>query len=282
MLIKMDPEPEIYDICVIGGGINGTGIARDAAGRGLKTLLLEAGDLAGATSSASTKLIHGGLRYLAQGDIKLVRESLYERERLLEAAPHIIWPLEFIFPYENAKLLPAWAMRLGLLAYDHLAARKYLPASKSLRFDENSDIKDTYSKGFSYYDCWVEDSRLVVLNARDAADQSATIKTYTKATALKPLPGKTGWQIETGNQKQYSAKALVNAAGPWVRALLDNNNLSTAKTHNVRLVRGSHIVTSKFFDGDHAYILEQPDGRVVFAIPYEHNFNPLRHHRRRA
>ncbi len=268
--------PLIYDLLVIGGGVNGTGIARDAAGRGMQVFLAEMGDLAGATSSSSTKLIHGGLRYLEYYDFRLVREALQERERLLRIAPHIIWPLRFVLPHENA-VRPAWLIRLGLFLYDHLAERRSLPGSESLRFPNlpfGSALRPGISRGFVYSDAWVEDSRLVVLNARDAADHGAAIHTRTQVVGARrdgPL-----WQVQLENVRDgarfsVSARALVNAAGPWAGEIL-HDRLAVRNTKDVRLVKGSHIVVPRLYEGEHAYILQNADRRIVFAIPYEQQF----------
>jgi glycerol-3-phosphate dehydrogenase len=267
-----------YDICVIGGGINGAGIAREAAGRGLSVLLVEAQDLAGATSSASTKLIHGGLRYLQYYEFKLVRESLIERERLLNIAPHIIWPLEFVLPYEK-QLRPYWMISAGLFLYDHLSNKKSLPDSKRLNFKEHpygKPLKSFLKKGFSYSDCWVEDSRLVILNALDAKERGAKILTRTACTKL--TANKDYWDIHlqsmlNGNDFKASAEIVVNAAGPWVSGVLEASNLDNEETPAIKLVKGSHIIVPKLFEGNQAYILQQPDDeRIVFAIPYERDF----------
>ena len=269
---------EKYDLCIIGGGINGAGIARDAAMRGLSVLLIEGNDLASATSSGSTKLIHGGLRYLEYYEFSLVRHALQEREKLLQMAPHIIWPLDFVLPHDENQR-PAWLIRLGLFLYDHLAKRVKLPSSKLLRFKNHAfgrPLKDIYTKGFSYADCWVEDARLVVLNAMSARELGADILTRTICTQL--CPEKNGeWSVHLKNARndnisQIKAKKIVNAAGPWVRNLLDASGLSKEKTPDIRLVQGSHIVTSRLYEGEQAYILQQQDRRIVFTIPYENNF----------
>ncbi len=266
----------MYDVIVIGGGVNGCGIARDAAGRGLSVLLVEKDDLANATSSSSTKLIHGGLRYLEQYDFKLVAESLTERERLLRSASHIIWPLQFILPHEP-HLRPYWLIRLGLYLYDFLGKREILPGSKGMKLSKNkagAPLKNSYKKGFSYADCWVEDSRLVVLSAKDAAERGAEILTRTECVSLK-TDGKI-WQASLkGNNNdifEVGAKCVVNAAGPWVRQFIDHNHLEQPDTLKTRYSKGSHIIIPRLYDGDHAYILQQPDQRIVFAIPYEGNF----------
>ncbi len=267
-----------YDLCVIGGGINGAGIARDAAGRGLSVLLVEQDDLASATSSASTKLIHGGLRYLEYFEFKLVREALQEREVLLRNAPHIIHPMAFVLPHDAA-IRPAWMIRLGLFLYDHLAKRKAFPASCPLTPDTHplvaSPLIEGYAKYFQYSDGWVDDSRLVILNAVDAAERHATILTRTACTEIKAE--KQHWRITlkdkgTDATCEKTARTVVNAAGPWVRTLLDQNDLSTPETPQMRLVKGSHIIVPRLYEGDHCYILQQPDKRIVFTIPYENAY----------
>jgi glycerol-3-phosphate dehydrogenase len=265
-----------YDLAVIGGGINGCGIARDAAGRGLKVFLCEQGDLAGATSSASTKLIHGGLRYLEYYEFRLVREALIEREVLLRAAPHIIRPLRFVLP-RRPGMRSAWLIRLGLFLYDHLGGRDILPGTRSLdlrRDAAGKPLKPELVSAFEYSDCWVEDARLVALNALDAAERGAVIRTGTRFLGAARKPD--GWQIElqdlaSGNRSEIEAKAIVNAAGPWVEEVLVKRlRLGTAA--KVRLVKGSHIVVRRLFDHDRAYIFQNEDGRIVFAIPYERDF----------
>ncbi len=272
-----------YDLCVIGGGINGVGIARDAAGRGLSVLLVEAQDLAGATSSASTKLIHGGLRYLEHYEFKLVRESLQEREILLKAAPHIIWPMRFVLPHDQ-KLRPYWMIKAGLKLYDFLGGKKSLPKSEALDFGSTpiaDPLNDAYKRGFAYSDCWVEDSRLVVLNAMDAYERGAVIMPRTACMFMEPAPNKDGWSMImrntlNGDEFQIKAGMVVNAAGPWVRSFLENCNIATDAsddyTPRVRLVKGSHIILPKLYKGDQSFILQQPDGRIVFTIPYEKNY----------
>lgn len=263
-----------FDLCVIGGGINGAGIARDASMRGLSVLLLEAQDLANETSSASSKLVHGGLRYLEHYEFKLVRESLKEREKLLTIAPHIIWPMKFVLPHDQNQR-PAWLIRLGLILYDNLARRKILEGSKGIRFKKHKygePLRDEFKKGFVYSDCWVDDARLVVLNAVDAQKHGAKILTNTACTQIKH--DHTHWtlhtkNLSTGRQLQYTSDKVINAAGPWVRALLDESGLAKNSTPFIRLVKGSHIIVPKLHDGDQAYILQQPDGRIVFATPYE-------------
>ncbi len=268
-------DDTLYDLLVIGGGINGAGIARDAAGRGLKVLLCEKDDLASHTSSASTKLVHGGLRYLEHYEFRLVRESLIERERLLGMATHIIWPLRFVLPHDKG-LRPAWLLRLGLFMYDHIGGRKLLPATKTvdLRAAPHGEVlEDRLVKGFEYSDCWVEDSRLVVLNVVDAARNGADIRTRTECTGLKR--DSDAWtatmRSQNGADTQIRARMVVNAAGPWVDSVLGRANPGEAH-QNLRLVKGSHLVFPKLYDGNHCYIFQNKDDRIVFAIPYERDF----------
>ena len=272
----MSEHPPATGLLIIGGGINGAGIARDAAGRGLSVTLVEQDDLASHTSSASTKLIHGGLRYLEYREFRLVRESLAERERLLAIAPHIIWPLRFVLPH-GGDMRPAWLLRLGLLLYDNLGGRKRLPASQSLRFDGTglgAGLKRSVARGFAYSDCWVEDSRLVVLNAMDAAERGATIRTRTRLTSARREGGL--WHADlqdlaTGRTDHVTAHRLVNAAGPWVASILGGALGQNAHAGS-RLVKGSHIVVPRLYPGDHAYLLQNTDRRVIFTIPYEQDF----------
>ncbi|HZF77512.1 MAG TPA: glycerol-3-phosphate dehydrogenase [Acetobacteraceae bacterium] len=265
-----------YDLAVIGGGVNGCGIARDAAGRGLSVLLMERGDLAGATSSASTKLIHGGLRYLEYHEYRLVREALKEREVLLRAAPHIVWPLRFVLPHHKG-LRPWPVLRLGLFLYDHLGGRRILPGTRSL--DLRNDpagvpLRDDFTRAFEYSDCWVEDARLVVLNARDAADRGAEIRTRTRCVSARREGG--AWRIAmrdeaTGTVSEAMAGILVNAAGPWAADILGQvAGLNAAA--RVRMVKGSHVVTRRLYGHDRCYIFQNSDGRICFAIPYEDEF----------
>ena len=264
-----------FDLLVIGGGINGAGIARDAAGRGLSVLLAEKDDLAAHTSSASTKLIHGGLRYLEQYEFRLVAESLHEREVLLAAAPHIVWPLRFVLPHDRA-MRPKWMLRAGLFLYDALRGwGGTLPGSRSVRLDRpphQAILQDRLTRGFEYSDCWVEDARMVVLAAMDARERGAEILTRTEVVALER--GRDAWRATLNGpegQRQVTARAVVNAAGPWVDKVA-RVALGTGTASNLRLVKGSHIVVPRSFAGEHAYILQQPDGRIVFAIPYERDF----------
>lgn len=289
---------DIVDLFVIGGGINGCGIARDAVGRGLTVELAEMNDLASATSSASTKLFHGGLRYLEYWEVRLVREALIERETLLRAMPHISWPMRFVLPYHKdmrfegdtptSKLLnvimpwmkgrrPAWLIRFGLFLYDNLGGRKILKATTSLRLTgtpEGAQLKDRFQRAFEYSDCWIEDSRLVVLNARDAAARGARINVRTKVISAEQVDGL--WHVElqeagTGARRVVVARMLVNAGGPWVENVI-RNTVRINATEGVRLVRGSHIVTRKLYDHDKCYFFQGEDGRIIFTIPYETDF----------
>ncbi len=289
---------DMVDLFIIGGGINGCGIARDAAGRGLSVTLAEMNDLASATSSASTKLFHGGLRYLEYFEIRLVREALIERETLLRAMPHISWPMRFVLPYHKdmrfegttptSKILntvmpwmkgrrPAWLIRLGLFLYDNLGGRKILPGTQTLFLKgkpEGAPIEDRFEFAYEYSDCWIEDSRLVVLNARDAEARGARIMTRMKVLSAERVDDH--WFIktedrETGQQHEHRARMLVNAGGPWVADIVQNTARLNAQ-EGVRLVRGSHIVTRKLFDHEKCYFFQGEDGRIIFAIPYETDF----------
>lgn len=269
-------DKQIFDLAIIGGGVNGCGIARDAAGRGLSVFLCEMGDLAQGTSSASTKLFHGGLRYLEYFEFRLVREALKEREVLLRAMPHIAWPLRFVLPHHRG-LRPAWLLRLGLFVYDHLGGREILAATKTLDLRHGligASLKDEFTTGFEYSDGWVQDARLVVLNARDAANKGASINVRTQCLAAEQSDGV--WQLQvqdtdTGETRKVTAKGLVNAGGPWVGQII-SQCVRMNTNDNVRLVRGSHIVVRKRFEHDRAYIFQNADQRIVFAIPYEDNF----------
>jgi glycerol-3-phosphate dehydrogenase len=266
-------EPRSVDLLVVGGGINGTGIARDAAGRGLAVLLCEQDDLASGTSSRSGKLVHGGLRYLEYYDFRLVREALIEREVLLAAAPHIIWPPRFVLPH-SPEQRPAWLIRLGLLLYDHLGGRNRLPGTRTLdlrKAPEGRPLRQPYKKAFEYSDCWVDDARLVALNALDAAERGAKILTRTRCTGARRVDGR--WQAElacreSGARRTVHARAMVNAAGPWVEEVL-GRVAGVDSRRRIRLVKGSHIVTEKFWDGPQAYLLQNADRRVIFVNPYE-------------
>jgi len=264
------------DLLVVGGGINGAGIARDAAGRGLSVTLVEQGDLASATSSWSSKLIHGGLRYLEQYEFRLVREALQEREVLLELAPHIIRPLNFVLPYD-ASMRPAWMIRAGLWLYDHLGGRITLPGSKAVSFPHmefSAGLRHDIRSGFVYSDCRVDDSRLTIANAVAAHEKGAQILTRTRFESAKRIDGE--WEARvvprSGEARTLRAKALVNAAGPWVVDVLDRIQ-GDRITDRVRLVKGSHIIVPKVHSQGHAYILQNPDKRVVFVIPYENRFS---------
>ena len=266
-----------YDLLVVGGGVNGAGIACDAAGRGLSVALCEQDDLAGATSSASSKLIHGGLRYLEQYEFRLVREALGEREVMLSKAPHIIKPIRFVLPH-HGQVRPAWMVRLGLFLYDHLAAHPRLPNSEGIdlrRDPAGKPLRDGMDKGFAYADCWVDDARLVVFNAMQAAGKGATILTRTKLIEAKRRDGL--WQARLRDQQNdqeqtLQARVLVNATGPWVQEFLDQA-VGSPSDKGIILVKGSHIVVSRLHDGEQAYILQNPDRRVVFVIPFERRFS---------
>lgn len=267
------------DIFIIGGGINGVGIARDAAGRGLSVRLAEQNDLANATSSASTKLFHGGLRYLEHYEFRLVREALIEREVLLNAMPHISWPMRFLLPLHK-DMRPAWLLRLGLFIYDHLGGRKILPPTRAVKLAGTAygqPLKKHLQRAFEYSDCWVDDARLVVLNARDAHEHGADILTQTEVR--KAIRTENGWAISVfdkaaATEITYYAKVLINAAGPWVGNII-NNVAETNSREGVRLVRGSHIVVKKLYDHDRCYFFQNNDGRIAFAIPYEDDFTLL-------
>ncbi|GAA4217643.1 glycerol-3-phosphate dehydrogenase [Sagittula marina] len=291
-------QTQTVDLFVIGGGINGCGIARDASGRGLTVTLAEMNDLAWATSSSSTKLFHGGLRYLEYFEFRLVREALIERETLLRAMPHISWPMRFVLPYhkdmrfENdtptSRLLslfmpwmkgrrPAWLIRLGLFMYDHLGGRKILPGTTSVDLTsgpEGAPLQDRFETAYEYSDCWVEDSRLVMLNARDAEARGATIMTRTKVISAErenDLWRVETQDVETGATTVHHARMLVNAGGPWVGDIIQTKVRINSR-EGVRLVRGSHIVTKRLFDHDKCYFFQGTDGRIIFAIPYENDF----------
>ncbi|MEO0772105.1 MAG: glycerol-3-phosphate dehydrogenase [Pseudomonadota bacterium] len=294
----MQNDDNIADLFIIGGGINGCGIARDAAGRGLSVVLAEKDDLAQATSSASTKLFHGGLRYLEFFEFRLVREALEERETLLRAMPHISWPMRFVLPIDpsmrfdgdtpTSRILnvilpwakgrrPAWLIRLGLFLYDHLGGRKILPGTRSLSLQDSTEgapLKPHLKRAFEYSDCWVEDARLVALNARDAVERGARVMTQAKVLSARREADHWVMEVEdrsTGNTLTHKARMLVNAGGPWVGHLIRNvAGINSSET--VRLVRGSHIVTRKLYEHDKCYFFQGPDGRIIFAIPYETDF----------
>ena len=260
-------KDKIYDIAVIGGGINGVGIAADAAGRGLSVFLCEKDDLASHTSSASSKLIHGGLRYLEHKEFRLVREALAEREVLLAKAPHIIRPMRFIMPH-RPHLRPAWLIRTGLFFYDHLGKREKLLGSNNVYFKDDSPLNSAITRGFEYSDCAVDDSRLVVLNAMHASEKGADIVTRTRCLSAQRVEGY--WVVELENAQgsfKIKAKALVNAAGPWVAQFI-KQDLQLKSPYGIRLIQGSHIVVPKLYEGDKAFIMQNDDRRIVFAIPY--------------
>jgi len=263
------------DVLVVGGGVNGAGIARDLAGRGASVVLCEKDDLAAHTSSASTKLIHGGLRYLEYREFSLVRKALAEREVLLKGAPHIMWPLRFVMPHDRS-MRPAWMIRLGLFLYDHLARREVLPRSRTVDLRAHAagaPLKPEFTKGFVYSDGWVDDARLVALCAVDAAENGATV--LTRTACVDAARGADRWQAQLrhddGTTLHVAAKALVNATGPWAAEFL-MAHAHAADRVQLRLVKGSHIVVARLFDHDHAYIFQNADGRIIFAIPYESDF----------
>ncbi|MFV3410984.1 glycerol-3-phosphate dehydrogenase [Pseudomonas nitroreducens] len=266
------PLAEVYDLAVVGGGINGAGIAADAAGRGLSVFLCEQHDLASHTSSASSKLIHGGLRYLEHYEFRLVREALAEREVLLAKAPHIVHPLRFVLPH-RPHLRPAWMIRAGLFLYDHLGKREKLPASRGLRFDPDSPLKAEITRGFEYSDCWVDDARLVVLNAMAAREKGGHVHPRTRCVSARRSKGLWHLHLERSDGSLYSvrARALVNAAGPWVDRFL-RDELRQKPPYGIRLIQGSHLIVPRLYEGEHAYILQNEDRRIVFAIPYLHQF----------
>lgn len=267
---------EQYDVLVIGGGVNGCGVARDAVGRGLKVALVEQGDLAGETSSSSTKLFHGGLRYLEYYEFGLVKKALIEREVLLRNMPHIAWPMRFVIPHLKG-MRPKLMLRAGLFIYDYIGGRKLLPPTKTINLTKGplgAPLDDAIKVGFEYSDCAVDDARLVVLNARDAADRGANIMVRTRFTSAIPKDGQ--WvasvkDLSTGKTKKIRARVLINAGGPWVKSIIEDQ-LQSETSENIRLVRGSHIVVPKIYDHDRAYFFQIADGRLVFTIPYENDF----------
>jgi glycerol-3-phosphate dehydrogenase len=272
---RRSSHPHVCDVLVVGGGINGAGIARDLAGRGLSVTLCEKDDLAEHTSSSSTKLIHGGLRYLEYYEFSLVRKALAEREVLLKSAPHIMWPLRFVMPHDPG-MRPVWMIRLGLFLYDHLARREVLAGSRTVDLRQHpagAPLKPVYTKGFVYSDGWVDDARLVVLNAVDAAARGATVLTRWRCTDARR--GADGWNVRlqssAGDERRLTARALVNAAGPWAAQFL-GDQAHAPRQKSLRLVKGSHIVVPKMFEHDHAYIFQNTDKRIIFAIPYEGAF----------
>jgi len=286
-------DDTLYDLFIIGGGVNGCGIARDAQGRGLNVALAEMNDLGWATSSSSTKLFHGGLRYLEFFEFRLVKEALIEREILLSAMPHISWPMRFVLPFHRdmrfegntptSKLLsfvmpwmkgrrPSWLIRVGLFLYDNMGGRKLLPATKTVDLKTDpvgAPLDDRFAKAFEYSDCWIEDSRLVILNARDAQARGANIMPRTKVLSADRFDDH--WKVTVEGGQVYHAKCLVNAGGPWVEDII-RGTIRQNTTEGVRLVRGSHIVTKRLFDHDKCYFFQGEDGRIIFAIPYETDF----------
>lgn len=280
LVSQLNRSEGMTDLLVIGGGINGAGIAADASGRGLSVVLVDSDDWGHATSSASTKLIHGGLRYLEQYEFRLVRESLQERQVLMHAAPHIVKPLEFHLVHSPA-MRPFWMIWLGMKLYDGLAGTRVLPASASLRFDaDNSPLKPQYKKGFRYADCRVDDARLVLENVMQASSKGAWVASRTKCTRLVPLPDSTGWDVEltcqqSGETCHIQTRCVVNAAGPWADQVDGLANLAAEHKTHLRLVKGSHIVVPALYEGGQAYLLQLRDGRVIFTIPYQDRFTMI-------
>ncbi|WP_106420065.1 glycerol-3-phosphate dehydrogenase [Salinicola tamaricis] len=263
-----------YDMIVVGGGINGTGIANDAAGRGLSVLLCEQADLASATSSASSKLIHGGLRYLEHREFRLVREALREREVMLRKAPHIVWPMRFILPHQP-HLRPAWMIRAGLFLYDHLSHRDSLPNAKRLKFDAQGPLVPEIKRGFEYSDCWVDDARLVLLNALQAQDKGADIRLRTRCSAAREEHG--GWRVTledrlSGETSEVRGKVLVNASGPWVESFVKGSAQRQSR-YGIRMIQGSHLIVPRLNQDERAYILQNQDGRIVFVLPYQQHYS---------
>lgn len=273
--LSAQPNLSLYDVLVLGGGINGVGIAMDAAGRGLKVALCEMQDLGGATSSSSSKLIHGGLRYLEYYEFGLVQKALHERERLLTNAPHIMWPLRFRLPHQS-HLRPAWLIRLGLFFYDNLAPHTHLAGSRSVRFTKQSPLQAQFIKGFEYSDGWVDDARLVILCAKAAQQQGAAI--LPRQRCVKAERQQQTWLITlehtiTGERTQLRSKTLVNATGPWASQIFENVLPDLTTPQQLRLVKGSHIVVPRLHDGDEAYLLQNKDGRIVFVLPFHQQFS---------
>lgn len=272
----MTVQASDFDLLVVGGGINGAGIARDAAGRGVKTVLIDQGDFGGATSSASTKLVHGGLRYLEHYEFRLVAESLAEREVVLRLAPHLVAPLRFVMPHVPA-LRPAWMIRAGLWLYDHMGGQHILPGSKGVRLRGNlsgAGLKPEFTRGFSYFDAWVDDARLVILNLKSARHHGAVLMPRTRLLSAVRKDGywhATLEDVETERRFELSARVLVNAAGPWVKQVVERTEGQVSA--EVRLVKGSHIVVPRVHEGNHAYILQNTDKRVIFVIPYQKSYS---------
>lgn len=277
MNISKDKKELFYDLAIVGGGINGAGIAADASGRGLKVFLCEQNDLASGTSSASSKLIHGGLRYLEHYEFRLVKEALAEREVLLNKAPHLVSPLKFVMPH-RPHLRPAWMIRCGLFMYDHLSKRNTLPKARKVKFEGHAPFKKSITKGFEYHDCWVDDSRLVVLNAIDAHQRGASIEVQSQCTDLMFDNEHKRWRLRIFNkveQRSYEilAKNVINASGPWLNSFLDNSAKDIEPARNIRLIKGSHIIVPRLEELDEAYILQNEDKRVVFVLPYLEHFS---------
>lgn len=277
MNISSEKKELFYDLAIVGGGINGAGIAADAAGRGLKVFLCEQNDLASGTSSSSSKLIHGGLRYLEHYEFRLVKEALAEREVLLNKAPHLVSPLKFVMPH-RPHLRPAWMIRCGLFMYDHLSKRNTLPKARKVKFDGHAPFTNSITKGFQYHDCWVDDSRLVVMNAIDAHNRGASIEVQSQCHNLSFDKDLGRWRLSIFNkieQRSYDilASNIVNASGPWLNSFLDSAAQDIKPARNIRLIKGSHIIVPRFEELDEAYILQNEDKRVVFVLPYLDHFS---------
>jgi glycerol-3-phosphate dehydrogenase len=273
----MNKNEQIFDLAIIGGGINGTGIAADASGRKLNVFLCEQNDLASGTSSSSSKLIHGGLRYLEHYEFRLVKEALAEREVLLNKAPHLVTPLKFIMPH-RPHLRPAWMIRCGLFLYDHLSKRNTLPKAKTIKLEERSPFKKIITKGFEYYDCWVDDARLVVTNAIEARNNGAEIKTQTECTAIKFSTEDQLWTVSlfdkiSNKSYEITAKNIVNASGPWLNQFLETALPDIKPARKIRLIKGSHIIVPRNPHHDGAYILQNEDKRIIFVLPYLDDFS---------
>jgi glycerol-3-phosphate dehydrogenase len=273
----MSEHEQIYDIAIIGGGINGAGIAADAAGRGLKVFLCEQTDFAAGTSSTSSKLIHGGLRYLEHYEFRLVKEALAEREVLLNKAPHLVSPLKFTLPH-RPHLRPAWMIRSGLFLYDHLSRRNSLPRAKKVKFSKEHPLRDSIKTGFEYYDCWVDDSRLVISNILDASRRGADIRAHTACEGIRFVEESKAWTLSlrdrlNQNQSEVRAHNIVNASGPWLNNFLEHAAPEVPRSRNIRLIKGSHIVVPRTLQTQGAYILQNEDKRIVFVLPYQDDFS---------
>lgn len=273
----MSDTKQIYDLAIIGGGINGAGIAADAAGSGHKVFLCEQNDFASGTSSTSSKLIHGGLRYLEHYEFRLVKEALAEREVLLKKAPHLVSPLKFTLPH-RPHLRPAWMIRSGLFLYDHLSKRNSLPRAKKVKFSKEHPLRDSIETGFEYYDCWVDDARLVIANIQDAERRGATIAAHTACESIHFDEAEEHWCVELKNTLNHEhsriyARNIVNASGPWLNSFLEHSAKEVPTKRQIRLIKGSHIVVPRTLTTDGAYILQNEDKRIVFVLPYQDDYS---------